>query len=450
VFLIKKRFFQNSLTKKVFSDSFYSLIFSLSNNISRLAIIALLTRYYTKDEFGLWVTITSIGAIIVTGDFGISNVLRNKLSQFVVQGEKGDSEARKHFLFSLYFFSGLSFLLIIIFSFYANFFPLEELFKTPNSNLQAIGKSTLIIIQIITLVGIPLGISSICSFSYHESRGISILNTCITALSMIIICIMVYLKANIFHIVIFYFILFPVLNIYITIKFIRKRKWSLMIPLDGFWRINFKFLTEGFPFFIVQILSAFLLNASTVLISSKVGLEQSSEYNLVQKLYLFAVIIYQSMFNPMWGGYAQAINEKNWSWCYNIFIKSILITIVIFSSLIIFMKYVGNYLLIILAGDKYNIDGNYFIIVGLGMLFYILWACVLTFQNSLGRMKGTMILLVILSVCIQIVFKLNFVSFSILSIGILMIIIFFILAIYSIIDGILLIKSKNKKNLNVS
>ena len=60
--------------------SFFSATFFSS--ILRVAIIIVITNFYSKEEFGIWATITSTVAIVsVGGDLGIVNALRNKLSE---------------------------------------------------------------------------------------------------------------------------------------------------------------------------------------------------------------------------------------------------------------------------------------------------------------------------------------------------------------------------------
>lgn len=94
---------KDARTKSVMKGSFSMLVSSLVGNLTRLGLVMILSRYYSKEEFGIWATITSTAAVIAYGDFGIINALRNKLSQLIVLGENGLKEAKKYF-FSAFFF----------------------------------------------------------------------------------------------------------------------------------------------------------------------------------------------------------------------------------------------------------------------------------------------------------------------------------------------------------
>lgn len=71
--------------------------------ICRLGVVFILAHYYSKDLFGVWAAITSVAAIIVTGDLGITNALRNKIGQLLVE-DKNDRSSQTYF-YSVFTFS---------------------------------------------------------------------------------------------------------------------------------------------------------------------------------------------------------------------------------------------------------------------------------------------------------------------------------------------------------
>ena len=116
-------------------------------------LIFILIRFYTQEEFGLWASITSLAAVIMTGDFGIVNVLRNLLSKEIVNGAEGDLKSKE--LFYSAFFSFLFFAIIfsVLIIFISPYIPYETLFKTDNIVLKEQGRSIFIVVQIVFLLG---------------------------------------------------------------------------------------------------------------------------------------------------------------------------------------------------------------------------------------------------------------------------------------------------------
>lgn len=90
--------FKSSLFRNV------SWIFASSvvSNLLRFLLIFILIRLYSPEEFGLWASITSIAAILVTGDFGITNVLRYRASKAIEEKRVDDFKIS---FFHLYIFS---------------------------------------------------------------------------------------------------------------------------------------------------------------------------------------------------------------------------------------------------------------------------------------------------------------------------------------------------------
>lgn len=89
--------------RKTFSSPLFrgiSWIFIATSiaSVLRFLLIFILIRFYTQEEFGLWASITSLAAVIMTGDFGIVNVLRNLLSKEIVNGAEGDLKSKELFI----------------------------------------------------------------------------------------------------------------------------------------------------------------------------------------------------------------------------------------------------------------------------------------------------------------------------------------------------------------
>ena len=101
--------------RKTFSSPLFrgiSWIFIATSiaSVLRFLLIFILIRFYTQEEFGLWASITSLAAVIMTGDFGIVNVLRNLLSKEIVNGAEGDLKSKELFysaFFSFLFFANV-------------------------------------------------------------------------------------------------------------------------------------------------------------------------------------------------------------------------------------------------------------------------------------------------------------------------------------------------------
>jgi len=386
--LILKMDIKGSRSKKVMKGSFSMLLSSFIGNITRLGTVIILSRFYSKEEFGIWATITSTAAVIAYGDFGIINALRNKLSQLIVQGENGLKEAKKYFFSSFIFFGFLSVFLSLAVLIISKYFSFNILFKTDNQILKDQGVQIILWVQFLFFLNIPLSMGVASFFSFHESKYSAIFSTFQAVISFIVIVVFTFLKFSIVAISIGYFISTTLVSGIGTIYFLKRRKWySYNFILKDFFSQIKELLSTGIKFMSFQLSNSFLQSVGTILASSFLGLSVAAEFNMVQKLYAFFSGVYISMFNPIWGGYAEAAAKNDWKWCKKTLNISLLITTIVFTIAIVFLYFFGNYMIVIMAGKSYVSHSVLFLLLGLTSLFFILFSTATILQNATNKIN---------------------------------------------------------------
>lgn len=419
---------KDARTRSVMKGSFSMLVSSLIGNLTRLGLVMILSRYYTKEEFGIWATITSTAAVIAYGDFGIINALRNKLSQLIVLGEDGLKEAKKYFFSAFIFFIFLSLLLSLIVVILSKFLPFDALFKTDNQLLKDQGVHIILWIQFLFFINIPLSMGVVSFFSFHESKFSALFSTIQTILSFIIVAIFALLNYSIVTISIGYFISSTFINCAGTFYFLKRRKWySFTFTFSEFYNHFKELISTGIRFMGFQLTNSFLQNAGTILASSFLGLSVAAEFNMVQKLYAFFSGIYVSMFNPIWGGYAEAAAKKDWKWCKRTLNISLVGTTIIFSLAIVVLYFFGNYFLLVIAGKSYVSQRILFLLLGLSSLFFILYSTATIFQNATSKINFLLISSIAASLIIFPMSKIFMAKFNIIGVAISTSILWFIL-----------------------
>jgi len=116
---------RKKLQGDMFKTSSFMAISQAISSISRFLLVTILARYLSPESYGIWVSITSVAAIMMFGDFGITNALRNKLSFLLASPENTDNIQREYFYTAFYFFFLLSIVLAISFYFISSYLPIE-------------------------------------------------------------------------------------------------------------------------------------------------------------------------------------------------------------------------------------------------------------------------------------------------------------------------------------
>lgn len=344
----------------------WMLASSIIGNLLRFLLILVVIRCYSQEEFGLWASITSIAAIIITGDFGLTNVLRNIASQGLSKGEEGDLYTKECYFSVLCFFTIIAFIGALIIILFYHSIPFHELFKTNNETIKSQSNIICTIVLLIFLFNIPLGIASGMFFSYGETKFSAIFGLVNGILTFIIISIMGYFGISIVVSAISYFAISLIINLFITLYFIWRRKWYKEISLKpkNVYQ-NLKFMIPlGIKFMLYGLASSFISNVLTIYSGSMLGLIQAANINVAQKIFTFFVGLIQCMFNPIWAKLSLLYFNKDYFKAKLLLQRSLIFTLSISSFVILFATSISQFLVRIVATSEYKADYILFFLVG--------------------------------------------------------------------------------------
>ena len=360
---------------------------SLISNLLRFALIFIIIKFYSQEEFGLWASITSLAAVIVTGDFGFTNVLRNIVSREIPRGEVGNQEAKQYFYSALFFFLIISTIISIILLAFIDSIPYQSFFKTNNEIIKLQGKKIFITIQFIFLFNIPLSLGIPLFFSYGESKYYSIITTTQSISTFLIILLLSLFHCAISILSISYFASNMVISTFGTIIFLKKRGWLKNIfPLKTPSKRIKYMLAKGIQYLGVQLSSSFLQNVLTIYAGTLVGLNTAANINIIQKVFTFFTGVYQSIFNPIWGELAPKYINKQYAQCKQIIEKTTILTGVVYTLLIIFTTICGDYIIKFLTTSEFQIEPKIFIMVGIFFMIKIMFDNLTLLQNATSQM----------------------------------------------------------------
>jgi O-antigen/teichoic acid export membrane protein len=400
-FLISLFNSRGSRTKNVIRGSFSVLGSSIFGNLTRLGLVMILSRYYSKEEFGIWATITATASVIAYGDFGIINALRNKISNLIVLGDEGLQEARKYFYSSFIFFIFFSILISLLIVAVSRVVSFDLLFKTENQILKNQGVFIILCLQFLFFLNIPLSIGVASFFSFHESKYNAFFSAVQSLVTFVIVVIMTILKYSIVGISIGYFISGTLISGFGTLYFLKRRRWfHYTFKHNEFFHQIKELLSTGIKFMGLQLSNSFLQNAGTILAGSFLGLSIAAEFNMVQKLYAFFSGIYQSILNPVWAGYAEATAKNDWHWCKKTLNATLIVSAIVFSLAIVGFYFFGNYFLLVIAGKGYITKRILFLFLGLTYLFTVLFSTATVLQNATNKINFLLFSLLTASVLI--------------------------------------------------
>lgn len=290
----------------------------LSLGIS-LVYVPLLLNTLDTENYGIWLTLTSIVSWIAMLDIGLGNGLRNKLAVSIANN---DIEIARKYVSSAYGILSISIsLFVVILLIFASFF------LSWNSILNAPDVPTKELNSLVTIVFISFGSHFILNLlnsillALQSPALSSLISTTGQLLSLIVVIIFVKIfKCNSLLILGSIVSISPVVVLGIASIILFKGKYSFIQPSIKYYDKTLvkDILKLGIQFFIIQLMTIFLYQSNNIIITHIVGNQGVVEYNIAYKYMQILYILYMIIVTPMWSATTHAYTVKDYNWIINV------------------------------------------------------------------------------------------------------------------------------------
>lgn len=285
---------------------------TLANTLSTgLAMVALLITvpmtlpYLGEERFGVWMTVSSIAALLSFLDFGIGNGLINRVAQANASSDKKDlAFVVTHGLVLL---SILGVLVGIVFFPLIKYLPWETIIKVKNpANIVEI-QYALVAFLLIFAASIPLNaIQKIfqgmqIAWQAHLIRGLGYI------VSLIVVYTLAEQQAGVPELLLATFGIQTAFPLFLLVLLVRKNVIQLnTLKHSGLMVETSALLQSGGLFFLLQIGGLLVWSIDSFIIAGTLGAASVTKFALVQRLFQFILIPLAIVNAPLWGAYADA------------------------------------------------------------------------------------------------------------------------------------------------
>lgn len=297
--------------KRILKNIGISMLMKPISMLLSFVYTPLALSFLGQEKYGVWAIILNIISWINYFDVGIGNGLRNKLTETISKGEKGQAQT---YVSTAYLCAILiSTIFCIIITFFWNVFDLSSFF---NLNLTDENTDFIVFISILFVcVNFVLSLSKTSAYAIQQPSIISVVGVIDQVLQICIVLGISYIMdSNLFVIAFMYGVITLFGNTIIYFFITRKQKY--LIPKKQ--HINTKYmkplLSLGLGFFALQICSLVLNTTDNLLISSLYGSAEVTPYNMVYKFFYVSIQVHAIVIMPMWSAYTEAATRKDIVW----------------------------------------------------------------------------------------------------------------------------------------
>lgn len=355
---------RSSIVKR---NAFFSVILKALSVATSLLLVPISIRFVGSEQYGIWLTISSMVTWLSLFDIGLSNGLRNRLVKAL---DQDDNDLARTYVSTTYIV--LSFIFVglwLIFCFANKYIDWVNILSISNSAGESVRQLILIIFSYFCLTFILKIINTIL-LADQKAAYSSLIDTIGQFLSLIIVCAMYFLlPGSLLYLCIGLCASPLVVAILFNINLFNKKYKKIAPSLKYFklWCIK-DLIGLSFKFFIIQIAAIIQYQTANLIIAHYFNMSEVTNYNTAFKYFSVLNIIFAMLLMPLWSASTDAYNKNEYQWIINA-TKKYLKVLLLLSIAGIIMLIASNLVYNIWIGNKYiNIPFN----LSLWCLIYIL------------------------------------------------------------------------------
>ncbi|WP_396150034.1 oligosaccharide flippase family protein [Flavobacterium sp.] len=381
--------YSSNRTQKTNLNTFLSLFFRGASIFLSFILVPLTINYIKPDIYGVWLTLSSLVGWIAMLDIGISNGLKNKLSESLAAKNYAQG---KMYVSTTYVIIGLIAIgLVCIYLIFHQLVNWQSVFNSPfipenilrnMVSIVAILFLLKFVADIINVVAAAFQMVAVSSFLLFLSNlGITLsvwILTKTTAPNVVLLAICLSL--------------IPFLISVISSLFLFNTSFKNVKP--SFEKVNFKqsrgILSLGWQFFVLQIVVVIIFQTDNIIIAQFFEPKEVTNFNVAYKYYSILAIVFSIVLTPYWTAFNEAYFKNEISWIKSsiqklikFFLASILASVLMIAVSASFFR--------MWVGDEVKIS----ISLSVWLCLYIAimnWSSIFSnFLNGIGKIRLQMI-----------------------------------------------------------
>lgn len=329
------------LLKKNIIFSFFLKGFSILINFM---LVPLTINFVNTEQYGIWLTLSSIVAWMSFFDIGFTHGLRNKLAEALAF--KNIKLAKSYVSTTYAVLSIIFFILWLVFIVVSPFINWTKVLNLSSSLSQVIFYTSIVVYTYFSLLFV-LKIINIILFADQKPAYASFIDLLGQLLSLIIIYVMTQMLSGSLLLLCVGLCVAPVLVTLFFSVYLFRFKYRYIAP--SFKYVKFSCLHDliklGIKFFVIQIAAIIQFQTANLLIARIYNMDEVTNYNIAYKYFSILNMIFAIIISPFWSASTEAYLKKDYVWIKSIlsrYNKSFILLTLLGLLMLVFSNYVYN------------------------------------------------------------------------------------------------------------
>lgn len=396
--ILRRKIFvdQSERSKKIITSASHSFVVKALSIISGFLLVSLSISCLNVENYGVWLTISSVITWINLFDIGLVSSLRNRITETLAFG---DWDAAQKYTSTTY-----ALLLLIIAPTWVVFFCLSPYLNWQSIFNTSVSNTTLesVVLCVFTSFCLQFSLKPVVSVLTADQKHF-LVNSIYLLNNVLSIAFLLWFKRQLSGSLFWVSFLFgavPCLVLGIVSLLLFQRKYKALCPTVA--TIDFgrrkDLLGLGFKFFIIQVAGLIIFSSNNFIISQLLGNEQVTYYNIVFRYFSVITIGYSLVNAPFWTAYTDAYAVKDWAWIRKVTRQANqLCTVLLVVTLV--MLLVSDRVYRIWINDSIKIPFALSALVALNAVLGLYGSTYTSFINGTGKIRLQSYLCILVSLC---------------------------------------------------
>jgi O-antigen/teichoic acid export membrane protein len=349
-----------------------------------LISVPLTIHWVHPDQYGIWLTLSSLVSWFSFFDIGFGNGLRNK---FAEAKAKGEHELARIYVSTTYaILSIISGFILVLFIFINPFLDWAVILNAPRTMTAELGLLALIVFGFFSIDFVLQLIATILNADQQPAKA-SLFSFLGGLLSLIIIFILTQTtKGNLIYLGLS-FVGTQLVVLLVATVWLFSGKYKAYAPSFKF--VHFKYarnlMSLGMKFFIIQI-AFIVVYETTIIIIAQLDQSQVTPYNIAFKYFSVLPMVFGIILVPFWSAYTEAYVKKDFDWIRNSMRHLIKIWVVML-VVVIAMLALADKVYYLWVGDVVKVPFMLSLVIAAYIIINAWCTIYSVFLNGVGKLK---------------------------------------------------------------
>jgi O-antigen/teichoic acid export membrane protein len=376
----------NERHRRIFLTAVASVFAKVVSMATMFISIPLTLQYLGIERFGLWMTISSVIAMLAFADLGIGNGLLNAISE--ANGKDDHASVRRYISSAFVILTGIALFISLTFSLITPHVPWARLFNVQSPLAIKESGVAVAVFVFCFAINIPAGIIQRVQMGLQMGFIANLWQAGGSILGLVAVLLVIKFEMGLPWLV-GAMAGAPVLAALLNgILFFGLTRTNLAPDFGFVCLAAMKRIAHiGSLFLVLQVAGLIAFQSDVLILAHYLGPEAVAQYSIVMKAFSIPSLILSFYLMALWPAYGEALSRSDMNWVRSSFIKSLKYSFVINIPITIFLVIFGNWLIENWVGPSVSPSLDLLIGMGLWSALTVLGGNFAALLNGLNAMR---------------------------------------------------------------